>query len=350
MKGFHVRHQRVGALTRLTGLAAVALIIVMASVVVGHAQTACSPGPANWVLRAGQSIDVGSVTVENDATNLYVTYALTFPGASFGTLHLWVGNDLLRVPANPQGTPVPGHFPYQIDTGGATSYTFTVPLSEVGIADVAAVCPATLTLYVVTHAEVTMDSNGDGKLDHETAFGGDRDGNLEKGRWWYYGAYCLMCESNPVITFACNTAFAKGGYVFVTESKSNPEKLPSLKLTRNRWGWAINVKNTGQTSYQIWAGAGLNKTSNGTLVGTLTINWDGNYATVTYTLTSPNVMEELHIYTGDGPPTTIAPGQYGHTAYFTPKAGVYSQTFAVSDANGGGIWIVAHAVACYPVQ
>jgi hypothetical protein len=343
-------------LARLASALAVAVASVLIAAGSGSAQTAtgCTPGPVTWTLWAGQTIAAGTVTVENDSTNLYVTYTLTYPGATFGTLHMWAGNDLTNLPKNSQGVPVNGQFPYKTTSDptyvpGGVEYTFTVTLDSLGIVDVAAACP--LTLYVVTHAEVNIDTDDDGVADrHETAYGGDQNGNPDRGRWWYYGAYCLTCQFNPQTTFACNTAFAKGGYVFVTDKKSNPEGLKSLNLTRNRWGWAVNVTATGTTTHHVWAGAGLNKTSNGMLVGTATVAWDGNYATVTYSLTSPNVMEEVHIYAGDSAPTTTAPGQYGNTAYFDPKTSTYSTTLAASDTNGDGIWIIAHAVACYPVQ
>jgi len=338
--------------TTMRNAVVIAAALLVAGAGLGFAQTpTCTPGPATWTLTAGQTIDVGTVTVNNDATNLYVTYTLTYPNATFGTLHLWVGNDLTNVPAVSNGpnagTPIPGQFPYQYTNDPdwtLTSYTFTVPLASLSITDVTGACP--LTLYVVTHAEVDLD--GDGGGDHETAFGGDLPGSGP--RWWFYGAYCLLCDFDYQVTYSCETAFAKGGYVFVTDKKSNPEKLPSLNLTRNRWGWAINLTATGTTTYDIWAGAGLNKTANGTKVGTLTVNWDGAYATVTYALTAPFVMGEVHIYAGDSKPTTTAPGQYGNLAYFDPKTGTYSTTIPVSDTDGDGVWIIAHAVSCYPID
>ena len=60
-------------------------------------------------------------------------------------------------------------------------------------------------------------------------------------RWYYYAEYTVACCDTPPPppTVKYGTAFAKGGYVFVTEKKANPENLPSLNLIRNRWGWAI---------------------------------------------------------------------------------------------------------------
>lgn len=296
-----------------------------------------------WDLTAGQSSVVGSVSVTNDAQNVYVTYTLDYPGATFGTLHLWVGNDILDVPANPQGTPVPGQFPYQHDAAGQTSYTFTIPFADLSIVDVTQVCG--MNLYVVTHAEVNIDSDGDGTADqNETAFGGDQPGSGP--RWWFYGVYPICCEFGPPPVPFCETAFAKGGWVWTTDKKSNPENLPSLNLSKNRWGWAINLTAPRTTSYDIWAGAGLNKTANGTKVGTLTVDWDGSRATVTYDMLSGYYLAEVHLYAGDAKPVTVAPGQYGNLAYFDPNATTYTFNVDVSDTDGDGVWLIAHAVSC----
>lgn len=187
--------------------------------------------------------------------------------------------------------------------------------------------------------------DGQGNISHETAWGGDQPGSGP--RWWFYSAYNLCCDTNnPPQIGECKTAFAKGSYVFTTDPKSNPEKLSSLNLIKNRWGWAINLTSpVTESTYQIWKGAGLNNTANGVLVGTLTVTWTGSEVTVTYTLTS-DLMKELHIYASDFKPTITAPGQYGYTQYFDPKVGTFTATFSVNDTNGDGIWLIAHALSC----
>ncbi len=288
-------------------------------------------------LWAGQTIDAGSVTIYNDNTNLYVT---TFSSAGYvsGTeqLKMWVGTDLLNMPQNRQGIPIPGQFPYKITTDGNTTYTFTIPLNSLPLIN-----NCGQSVYVVVHADV-LANNGSGSTSSETAFGGDVAGTGP--RWWFYTSYMVECCSNPPVFDKSETAFAKGGYVFTTDKKSNPENLPTLGLTKNRWGWAINIKNDGTTTYSIWAGAGLNKTSSGTLVGTLTVTKSGSSVSVKYSLLSGKVMQESHIYVGDFKPTTLAPGQYGNTSYFDPLVSEYSNSFDVLDTNGDGIWIIAHAV------
>lgn len=141
-------------------LAALALFGALPSI----AQAAVC-GSTTWTLWAGQTKNVGTVTVSNDETNLYIRYQLDptkvpsgATSMSFGTLHAWAGNDLANLPANPQGTPIPGQVPFVSGSGGfpsaagTTDYTFTIPLTKLQIQDVTKVCG--MKLFVVTHAEV----------------------------------------------------------------------------------------------------------------------------------------------------------------------------------------------------
>jgi hypothetical protein len=327
------------------------IFTAVAPLVFSFALIASAQAQTTWNLTAGQTMDVGTVTVSNDATNLYVTYTLddpVYPLATFGTLHVWAGNTLLNMPANNNGTPIPGQFCTAdggacVDATGLQTYTFTIPFTALNITDVTTVCGK--PLYVVTHAEVDMD--GDPlTIEHETAFGGPTAGG--ESRWWFYGAHTISCDFGDPLSCYKATAFAKGGYVWTTDKRSNPEKLPSLSLTKNRWGWAINLTAIGETTYyQIWAGAGLNNTSSGVQVGTLTVNWDGSNATVTYEMFDGSYLEEVHIYAADAQPTVFAPGQYGYPTEGYEVGGITSFEYTVSlaDTNATGeVWLIAHAV------
>lgn len=320
---------------RTLALAVLAVVTLSVAPLPSQAQlTGNCSSPTTSTLWAGQTINVGTLSVCNDQNYLYVTYSLTYPGATFGTLHLWVGSDLANVPSNSQGVPVPGQFPFNFDANGATTYTFQIPLSSINIADVTDACG--FNIYVVSHAEVSMSSGT------ETAFGGNTGINVgSPGRWWYYATYAISCDQGQVDTACMETAFAKGNYIWTTDKKSNPENLPSLKLTRNRWGWAIQLPGPGLYSYDIWAGAGLNNTNNGTKVGTLDVNWTGNSATVTYSTTAPYLLEEVHLYASNSAPSTIAPGRFGNTAY---PDGTQSYTFTVALDPAQPAWLIAHAV------
>lgn len=312
------------------------------------AKAATADNPTVWNLTAGQYNDVGSVSVWNDSTNLYVTYTLDAPGYTFGQLHLWVGTDLTLVPATKNGTPIPGQFcqqttgGYCYDATGLVTYTFVVPLTDLNVVNVSQLCNT--NIYVVPHAEVY------GPGSKETAFGGNTGVNVgSAGRWYYYGTYTITCGGgdNPPPPAACGTSFGKGGWVFTTDAKSNPEGLPSLNLTKNRWGWAYNLKEVGSYTSTLWTGAGLNNTGNGTAVGTVTINWTGTEASVTYDVSNAAyALRDVHLYAGDNKPTTIAPGRYGNLDSFDPLITSYTFNVSLSDSNGDGVWLIAHAVTC----
>lgn len=188
----------------------------------------------SFTLWAGQTTNVGNITVTNDASNIYVTYTLT-NGGTFGTLHLWIGTDLATVPSTPNGTPIPGQFPYSFNASGLSTYTFTVPFQVL--------CEA--SVYVVAHAEVGG----------ETAFAGGTPINVgDAGRWWYYveckvkevvpptatdvksTVYCLSeipTETPEVITDeADNCALAAVPVTFVDETSTAAGVCPKV-ITRN---------------------------------------------------------------------------------------------------------------------
>lgn len=296
---------------------------------------------------AGQTIDVGNLIVYNDAQNLYVTYEINNTNYYIDQAHLWVGVDPTLVPKTQNGTPIPGQFPYKVENLPTTTtvYTFTIPLTDV-IVDLSTFCDK--QLYIYAHAALKgLNGAGDETAwSYGTPFGGPR--------WGWFSTYTVCCPTTPPpVEYVNQTAFAKfaksdGGYVFTTNKKSNPENYPSLNLTQNRWGWAGNLA-FGEYAAPIYAGAGLNKTANGTLVGTLYVKVMLGLVQVKYEMNVPYKLGEVHIYVSDAKPTTLAPGQYGFTEYFDPKATSFSQDFLVTDTNGDGkLWIIAHAVVSIP--
>jgi hypothetical protein len=295
-------------------------------------------GSKTYTLWLNDPVDAGNVTVGNDATNLYVTFYT--PGL-FGKIAFWAGTDSTLYPTDVPGTaPKPAVFPYQVDLTltGLNTHTFVIPLANIPFYK-----KCGDKLYFLAHAWMKYnDQSGQ-------AWGGDLS-FYAKDVLIHYGKYQTGCCETPPPppTEQLGTAFAKGGWVFTTDSKSNPESLPSLKLTKNRWGWAINLKQAGSTTYDVWVGAGLNYTSKGKKVGTVTIDFNGSQATITYNYLPGYGMEEAHIYAGDGKPTTLAPGQYGNTFYFSPFASTFTTTLDVADTNGDGVWFILHSVAYGP--
>ena len=130
---------------------AAAVLSIWASI--GSAQTApCRT--TSWTLN-DQHINVGTLTVQNDNTNLYVTYKLDDSDptrCNLWNIALVVGTDLTLVDGGGLVRPRPGKLPYQFDATGLREYTFTIPFAKIPNVDGAPVCP--ISLYVVAHAEV----------------------------------------------------------------------------------------------------------------------------------------------------------------------------------------------------
>jgi len=314
-------------------------------------------GPANYLqgvtycgtpkivdLFAGQTTDAGSVTVYNDDINIYITVYSSY-GYQDGTeqIKLWIGADSSLIPKNNAGVPVNGQFPHKITTTQSVNvYTFSIPLANLSL-----VTSCGNSVFLVIHADVLASNDGGVTITPETAYGGDIVGNTGN-RWWYLTNYTIQCCGGTSNFGKKETAFAKGGWVWTTDVKSNPEKLPSLRLTKNRWGWAINLPLVnGTTNYDIYAGAGLNDIKKGVKAGSLNISINGSNVTVTYNMLNGFKMSEAHIYANDFKPTTIAPGQFGHTMYFNSLASTATATFNLFDTNNDGIWIIAHSVVNY---
>lgn len=286
--------------------------------------TTSTCAPATYPVVTQRGVTVGSMTVSNTTTDLVLDFAPVAGCSPMTQVFVWVGSDLALVPANQFGVNHFG-FPIQVPVGapGETARV-TIPLNSIALPS----DPCAQPLYILAKVFTSCDfafAAGSGTYLNTT-----------------YVTYQL-CGLNCTVLEGCETAFAKGGYVFASDGRANPERLVSLALARNRWGWAIRRTGTGTTVHNVYAGAGLNDISRGTLVGTVSINWDGTTATVTYALASGVVMTEAHLYAGSTAPTTIAPGQYGNIADFVEPA--TSHTFTVP-LSGSEAWFIVHAVVC----
>jgi hypothetical protein len=88
--------------------------------------------------------------------------------------------------------------------------------------------------------------------------------------------------------------------------------------------------------------------SKGTLVGVLTVNYNGSTASVSFNMASGFTMDESHLYVGSEPLArnngeyTVAPGQY---PYIHDLTNATSDTYTISGLTGE-IYVVAHAVVC----
>lgn len=136
-------------------------------------------------LLAGQHIDVGTVTVWNDADTLYVQFATTGNWVIDET-HVHIGATVDDIPQK-NGNPRPGQFAYKTTHDPAvTEYTYEIPLGDYAAGD---------TLVVATHAALSLlDENGE-VIQTETGWG---DGIDFPGKNWatYFEFTVQPCEDN----------------------------------------------------------------------------------------------------------------------------------------------------------
>lgn len=124
-----------------------------------------------------------------------------------------------------------------------------------------------------------------------------------------------------------------------------------LNLGFARWGWTNGPLGPGNYEFQLWANAAGCKTSKGRLVGTVTVNYSGLKAVVTYQMYEGNWMTATHLYVGKdrlpkdnkGNPT-ITPGLYPYK--HDPLNNVTTDSYTVTGLSGS-IYIVAHAAVCW---
>jgi len=144
-----------------------------------------------------------------------------------------------RIPRNP----VPGQFCKALggecyDASGRTTYTFTIPFTELNIADANAGCGS--SLYVVAHAEVNMPDGS-----HETGFGGPEVGDADHGRWWFYGAYKICCDFGPPPRSPTRPPTQRWLGVDY-EQEEQPGEASVSQPDPEPLGWAINLLAQGR--------------------------------------------------------------------------------------------------------
>jgi hypothetical protein len=148
----------------------------------------------------------------------------------------------------------------------------------------------------------------------------------------------------------CETAFAYSADSLCFLNDNN--------LNSNRWGWTIPITEPVTDSiFRIIAGAGQCILSNGTYVGTLTIDYDAPTLTVKYDLDAPYTLDQIHVYAGPekyprksypNGDFTVAPGQYNvvDESPDSPEHTVQISTDKEGNSLGQNIWVIAHAVVC----
>jgi len=307
-------------------------------------------GASAQVLYAGQTINAGTVSyddIDTDSNGLDDALQICFTttgGWELTETHFFIGASLADMPATKSGNPQVGLFPYNSgNISGQTSYCIVIPVSTLGFS-----CPGPEDYFVAAHAAVRKPLSGGG---YQTETGwGDGQRLVQRGNWAMSNIIFITCDlpPTPPTQATTETAFAfdgdQGGcFVNYSEFISNP----------NRWGWTNGPLAAGSYNFPIYAGAGQCNIASGTLVGNLSVNYNGSSATVTYAISGSNPttglpysLKEVHLYVGTeefprkNGDYTIAPGQYPKKA-----SELNGQTYSFTVGNlSGNVYVIAHAV------
>lgn len=296
------------------------------------ATPASAQTPQCQTLFAGKTINVGTVCVSNDITHLTVTYSVTASGWTLDETHLFVGGSTAEIPQTPTGNPKVGHFPYTTNSEGSTQ-VYKLPLADFGVS-----CPTPPHLLTIAAHAVVRNTT---TVKTETAWGSGTRMNA-KGNWATYFNYTPVCPSTPVTCAAPETAFAKNSS---SQTFADIGLANETKNGEGRWGWQMTVTG-GQGIADLWAGAGRNDTTKGTLVGYVSYSYYNGLLDLTYQVSSGFGLQMTHVYAGDANATTIAPGRYGNQKSGLGYTTVTYTGIPVVDSESNGILVIAHAEVC----
>ena len=142
--------------------------------------------PTETALMAGQSTNVGTVTIWNDDTKVYVSYQTT-GSYKVKRTHLYVGA-CNTIPVNGAGNPRIGLYPYSTDHGtGVQTFTYEILRSSL---------PAGC-LCVSSHAEV-VGYNSTGGINFTETGWGYGEQVTDGGSWAMKFGYCQqLCDEPP---------------------------------------------------------------------------------------------------------------------------------------------------------
>ena len=299
-------------------------------------------------LIAGQHIDVGTVTVSNDETYLYVTYETSGDWYLTET-HLYVGSED-GIPLNGAGNPKIGHFPYHGDHETVKSYTFDpIPLADLGD-----------PFVVVAHAVVDKIINGDTMISEETAFGcGDKE--FPGNRWGCYFEYeKQVCDEEE-----CMDAFSYKPHpdFIVCFLDDGFDQWGWTSLATHRFFWRYRQDNGYNYQFPLVVKADDCNIANSINIGYVEIEAtfeeaDGTtnlFANVKYVITDSNYkISRANLFLGtdkypkDGDGNyTVLPDEYNYSAdNLSLSEFTFTKVDWPIDDKDAGVYLIPYAEVC----
>ncbi len=227
--------------------------------------------------------DYGTIVVTNDATNIYYEISLN-EGYNFIEAE---GSTIFGFIGNPAvGRGIPIEIPYSDIAEPYTSYKITIPLSNI-------------PEYVLSSLINTK----------------------------------ICCRIN-----AENFTSSPGDIIPVSGYLNNTWMMGVWYYT-NTPGPSVTTQ-----EFPIYADAGLNYTSHGTMVGTAYVTYDGGYAKIKYDLLPEYLMEAVYIYADDAVVSSLSSIPFGFSQIFENPVNEFETTIEVPDIDGDKkAWFILHA-------
>jgi len=287
---------------------------------------------------------VGHIYMWEDATNLYIKYAMDELDAS--GYHWWlyecqadVAINYAGLPQNGQGKLIPGQFTYKWEPSPVqyvAEYTFTIPIGD---------WQTGTTIAVGAHCSVRPpDANGDPDLARtETGWGGDL---VQLGSGWGFWFEYTYGEPTP------------GEWHEETSWAGNASNWKLWQFSGKNWALYLKYENPDPYQHYDLVGAMyVGNPKNGAHTGgTVTVSRDtidGNeYLSVTYDTDGDWDLYECHVHVAtslEGIPQNKGnppPGQFTYNSgAFDPYEDSYTFLVPYDPTWGNGpIYVAAHSV------
>jgi len=133
----------------------------------------------------------------------------------------------------------------------------------------------------------------------------------------------------------------------------------------SNWGWTNGPLPGGSYVWPLYAGAGQNDISKGTLVGNVSVNYAGGCVNVTYIVDEGYYLGETHLWVGNLPLPKVSRGRHGMVYTDAPGQFPYGVDYGFNSTDpgtwetewswsgcgfSGNIYVAAHGVVWMEVE
>jgi hypothetical protein len=290
---------------------------------------------------AGQNMVIGQCSWVVEEEGLHVFIALDEPWL-LEEVHIDIADAVANLHRNRGGNLVPGQFDYVFPEIYDGYFDFLIPIDVFeGLCEE----PFVMAVHAAVFMEVECPEGEEPPCyQYETAWANGTQTGKNWGMYVETDPGCYDEQGDPEPIYVYETAFAYHADLATC----------FLDDGFNRWGWtngpvAPMEPEQDPWVFELYAGAGQCNLENGQLAGTVSLTYIDGVATVSFALADGLLLDETHLYVGNGMypldgngNPTVAPGQYPYSGDET-FLGPY-----VIDGLSGDIYMIFHAVVGIP--